>query len=250
MDGILLIDKPEGWTSHDVVAKVRGILRQQVDSEQFTVDSGSLKTNNYKLKTPKVGHTGTLDPMATGLLILVLGSYTKRAAEFSKLDKVYEAELTLGAVSSTGDSEGEITQKSDEQLSLQEIELALRQFTGKIQQIPHIYSAIKVDGKRAYKMARAGQEVKLEPREVTVYSLQLIDYSYPKLKFIAKVSSGTYIRSLAEDIGQALGTGAYLSALRRTQVGQFDIKDALGLDKINPDNIANYIFHGTTSRDT
>jgi tRNA pseudouridine55 synthase len=219
MDGILLVDKPVGWTSHDIVAKVRGIIKAETG------------------KKVKVGHTGTLDPMATGLLALVVGGYTKRAGEFSKLDKTYEAELTLGAVSSTGDKEGEITQKSDKKPSLQQIEQALSQFAGKIQQTPHIYSAIKVDGKRAYKMARAGQEVKLEPREVTVYSLQLIDYSYPKLKFIAKVSSGTYIRSLAEDIGKILGTGAYLSALRRTQVGKLEIKKAISLSDIDPSTL-------------
>lgn len=215
MDGILLVDKPVGWTSHDVVAKVRSILKSETGQKI------------------KVGHTGTLDPAATGLLILVVGNYTKRAGEFSKLDKIYQAELTLGAVSTTGDKEGEISNKSDKQPLLEEIEHALSQFKGKIQQSPHKYSAIKVDGKRAYKAARAGQEIKLEPREVTIYEITDIKYDYPKLKFTTKVSSGTYIRSLAEDIGEALGTGAYLSALRRTQVGNFKIEEALEIDKIN-----------------
>lgn len=233
MDGILLVDKPEGWTSHDVVAKVRSILRQQVDSGQMTVDSKGLKTTNYKLKTPKVGHTGTLDPFATGLLILVLGSYTKRAAEFSKLDKTYEAELTLGKTSTTGDREGEITEKSDKKPTLQQVEQILRQFTGEIQQTPHRYSAIKVDGKRAYKAARAGREVSLEPRAVTIYEITDVKYAYPRLNFTAKVSSGTYIRSLAEDIGQKLGTGAYLSGLRRTSVDSFKLSDSSPIDRAN-----------------
>jgi tRNA pseudouridine55 synthase len=223
MEGILLVDKPMGWTSHDVVAKLRSVIKTQTGQKI------------------KIGHTGTLDPMATGLLVLVVGSYTKRAGEFSKLDKVYEAELTLGATSTTGDKEGEITQKSDEKPDLQQIEKALSQFTGKIQQTPHKYSAIKVDGKRAYKSARAGQEVKIEPREVTIYEITDVNYDYPKLTFTTKVSSGTYIRSLAEDIGEKLGTGAYLSALRRTQVGDFDIKNALILDQLEITNLGNHI---------
>jgi tRNA pseudouridine55 synthase len=223
MDGVLLVDKPAGWTSHDVVAKVRGIIKAET---------------GHRIK---VGHSGTLDPMATGLLVLVLGSYTKRAGEFSKLNKTYEAELTLGAESSTGDKEGKITQKTDKKPTLRQIEQTLSQFKGKVQQTPHAFSAIKVDGKRAYKMARAGQEVKLEPREVTIYEITDVRYDYPKLKLTAKVSSGTYIRSLAEDIGAKLGTGAYLFALRRTSVGEFDIKDAMSLDEIKPDNVANHI---------
>jgi tRNA pseudouridine55 synthase len=215
VDGILLVDKPTGWTSHDVVAKLRGIIKAETGQKV------------------KVGHTGTLDPMATGLLVLVLGSYTKRAGEYNKLDKVYEAELTLGAISSTGDKEGEIIQKSTKKPTLQQTEQALGQFKGKIQQTPHKYSAIKIDGKRAYKMARAGQEVKLEPREVTIHEITDVNYDYPTLKFTAKVSSGTYIRSLAEDIGEALGTGAYLSALCRTQVGEFGTKRTLKIDDIS-----------------
>jgi tRNA pseudouridine55 synthase len=219
MDGILLIDKPEGWTSHDVVAKVRSILKAQTGQKV------------------KVGHTGTLDPMATGLLILVIGSYTKRAAEFSKLDKVYEAELTLGAVSTTGDKEGEITQKSDQKPDQPQIEQVLSRFTGEIQQTPHIFSAIKVDGKRAYELARKNQAVKLEPRAVTIHEITEVKYDYPKLEFTAKASSGTYIRSLAEDIGEALGTGAYLSALRRTKVGDYGVENALSLEQVSPEAI-------------
>ncbi len=215
----MLVDKPAGWTSHDIVAKVRSLIK---------------KETGQKIK---VGHTGTLDPMATGLLILVIGSYTKRAGEFSKLDKIYEAELTLGAMSTTGDKEGEVTKKSDEKPTLQQIEQALSQFKGKIQQIPHIYSAIKVDGKRAYKLVRAGQEVKIEPRVVTVHGITDVKYDYPNLKLTVKVSSGTYIRSLAEDIGEVLVTGAYLSSLRRISVGEYKSSDAQQIDKINLNGI-------------
>ena len=212
MDGLLLIDKPAGWTSHDVVARIRSVIRTQTGQKT------------------KVGHTGTLDPFATGLLVLVVGGYTKKAGEFSKLDKTYDAEITLGATSSTGDIEGEITPKSGQVPSKVALQAILSRFEGEISQIPHKYSAVKVGGQRAYKMARAGKEVKLEPREVTIYSFELLSYEYPKVKIRTKVSSGTYIRSLAEDIGEALGTGAYLSALRRTTVGNYRIVDALGID--------------------
>jgi tRNA pseudouridine55 synthase len=223
MDGYLLVDKPAGWTSHDVVAKVRNILKNE---------------SGHKVK---VGHTGTLDPFATGLLILMVGSYTKRAAEFSKLDKTYEAEVTLGSVSTTGDPEGEITQKFDKVPTQEEINKVLEGFTGEIEQTPHKFSAMKIDGQRAYKLAREGKEVKLEPRKVTVYSIKEVGYNYPKLKFTAEVSSGTYIRSLAEDIGENLGTGAYLSSLRRTKVGKYEVRDAKTIDKYTNYDIINNV---------
>jgi len=223
MNGILLVDKPEGWTSHDVVAKVRGIIKANTGQKV------------------KVGHTGTLDPMATGLLVLVLGSYTKRAGEFSKLDKVYEAELTLGVTSPTGDKEGELTETSDEQPEKTTAEAVLGRFEGEILQKPHIYSAVKINGQRAYKAARAGKTVEIEPRKVTISQLLITSYQYPKLKITCKVSSGTYIRSLAEDIGQALGTGAYLSALRRTQVGSLVVSEALKLEALSNENIAKHL---------
>ncbi len=265
MDGLLLIDKPSGWTSFDVVAKIRGILRSQ-----------AALTSKIK-----VGHTGTLDPLATGLLVLLIGSYTKRASEFSKLDKTYEVTMKLGETSTTGDEEGTKTQVTDildlpkappspDQLTsadsvLPSFDVAKatspsvkplstradlpweRAILGKASkqptesdiknaiaffihteymQVPHAFSAIKVGGQRAYKLARAGKEVKLEPRKVKVYSIQLTAYSYPEVKFTTEVSSGTYIRSLVEDIGKALGTGAYMSDLRRTQVGDFKVKDS------------------------
>lgn len=212
MDGILLVDKPAGWTSHDVVAKVRSILKQETGQKV------------------KVGHTGTLDPAATGLLVLVLGSYTKRAGEFSQLDKVYEAEITLGATSTTGDKEGELTITSDKQPEKTAVDAILGRFEGEILQRPHKYSAVKIDGQRAYKAARAGKTVEIESRKVKIYEITDVKYAYPKLSFTCKVSSGTYIRSLAEDIGEALGTGAYLSALKRTKVGSFSLEEAQKVD--------------------
>ncbi len=220
VEGILLIDKPSGWTSHDVVAKTRRILGE--------------KTHNKKIK---VGHTGTLDPMATGLLILVIGGYTKRAGEFSKLDKTYEAELTLGSVSDTGDGDGKISHVSDLKPSQKQIEEAINSFIGEIKQIPPAYSAIKVDGQRSYKAARAGKPIQLEPRVVNIYSIDDVTYEYPKLSFSVSVSSGTYVRSLASDIGAKLGSGAYLSSLRRIKVGEFDVKDAKLLTKLTTNDI-------------
>jgi tRNA pseudouridine55 synthase len=219
LDGILLIDKPAGWTSHDVVAKIRSLLKKETGQKV------------------KVGHAGTLDPAAMGLLVILVGSYCKRAGEFSKLDKTYEAELILGKVSTTGDSEGEITEKSAKKPSKEAIEQVLNGFTGEIQQTPHKFSAMKVGGQRAYKLARAGKEVVLEPRKVTIHGIEDVKYIYPKLNFTTEVSSGTYIRSLAEDIGEKLGTGAYLSALRRTKIGNFDIKDSKTLTGIEIDKL-------------
>jgi tRNA pseudouridine55 synthase len=215
VNGILLVDKPAGWTSHDVVAKVRGIIK-----------AGS----GQKIKT---GHTGTLDPSATGLMVIVLGSFTKRASEFSKMNKTYEAELTLGAVSTTGDSEGEILKKSTQKPLLTEIEHVMNKFIGEIDQVPPIFSAIKVGGQRSYKLARQGKELALEPRQITIHAIENVKYDYPKISFTTFVSSGTYIRSLAEDIGKELGTGAYLSSLRRTKVGKFKIENALKIDSLS-----------------
>jgi tRNA pseudouridine55 synthase len=225
MDGILLVDKPEGWTSHDAVAKVRRIIKSGTGQKA------------------KVGHTGTLDPMATGLLILVLGSYTKKAGEFSKLDKVYEAELTLGATSSTGDREGQITQKSTQKPTELAVKAALSTFLGEIWQTPPAHSAIKIGGQRAYKAARAGKTVEIEPRKVMIYEITDVRYSYPKLSFTVKVSSGTYIRSLAADIGQKLGTGAYLSSLRRTQVGTFTVSKVISLDSFDYSKMTKHLVN-------
>ncbi len=227
MQGILLVDKPKGWTSFDVVNYVRKIVATH---------------EGKKPKNCKVGHTGTLDPAATGLLVLLVGKeYTKRAPELTKLDKTYEVSVKLGEVSTTGDQEGEITPyapNGDEftpikQPSQDEVERVLQQFTGEIVQVPPSFSAIKINGKRAYELARKGQEVKLEPRKATIYDIRDVEYAYPTMRFTCDVSSGTYIRSLVEDIGQALNTGAYMSDLRRTKVGDFSILDTFQVENID-----------------
>jgi tRNA pseudouridine55 synthase len=225
MDGILLIDKPSGWTSFDVVAKVRGIVRRETGQ-----------------KRPKVGHTGTLDPLATGLLVLVLGKYTKRVPELSKADKSYEVTMKLGEISTTGDEEGEKSPVSDKKPLKEEVLAALQQFVGEIDQIPPAYSAVKVGGQRAYKLARAGKKVEIEPRKVKIYTIELTAYDYPEVKFTTKVSSGTYIRTLAEDIGKVLGTGAYMTALRRTEVGKFSLPKAITPDRLSEAPLYKHIF--------
>lgn len=218
-DGILLVDKPTGWTSFDVVAKIRGQIRAGYR------ERGEKPTKRQQ----RVGHTGTLDPFATGLLIILLGDATKRSDEFLKLDKVYEATIRLGGISTTGDPEGEISSYEgtrDAVPSFEEVERALSHFRGQIRQKPPIFSAIKIDGKRAYKLARDGKSVEMPERDVTIHELEILDYTYPELRIRTHVSSGTYIRSLAVDIGEAMGTGAYCSQLRRTAVGNWSIDDA------------------------
>jgi tRNA pseudouridine55 synthase len=213
--GFLLIDKPAGMSSFGVVARVRRQLSQQAG------------------KKVKVGHTGTLDPFATGLMIIVVGEYCKRAGEFSKLDKSYEATMHLGEISSTGDPEGEITPVNDMQPTKEAVMAALVPLRGEIQQTPPIYSAIKINGQRAYKLAREGKTIDMPTRTVTVYSLELTAYTYPMVTISCHVSSGTYIRTLAQDIGETLGTGAYTTALRRTTVGKWSLDGAL-----DPENVS------------
>ncbi|HSE29035.1 MAG TPA: tRNA pseudouridine(55) synthase TruB [Candidatus Saccharimonadales bacterium] len=206
--GIILIDKPSGMTSFGVVARVRRRLSEVAG------------------KKVKVGHTGTLDPFATGLMIIVAGKYTKRAGDFSKLDKTYDATIILGKTSTTGDPEGEISEISNKEPSLQEVKTVLAKFTGEIEQTPPIYSAIKINGQRAYNLARKGVQVDMPVRKVKVYNLDLVEYNYPEMKIRTHVSSGTYIRTLTQDIGGVLQTGAYTSELRRTVVGKFKIEQA------------------------
>ncbi len=210
MDGLLLVNKPKGITSFDVIRQLRRATGVR-----------------------KIGHAGTLDPLASGLMLVLFGSGCKQAPTFSKLNKTYQAEITLGWNSSTGDAEGDLTEIGTRKPGLGEIKEVLKQFVGQIEQTPSIYSAIKVQGKEAYKYARQGQAVEVPKRTVTIYSLQITDYSYPILKLEAKVSSGTYIRSLSEDIGKKFGTGAYLSGLVRTEVGQYGLDQAEDLDKID-----------------
>jgi tRNA pseudouridine55 synthase len=207
-DGIILIDKPADMTSFGVVARVRRVLTQQAN------------------KRVKVGHTGTLDPFATGLMILCVGKETKNAMTYTKLDKVYEATIRLGQTSSTGDPEGEITEVSSTIPTREQIDEAIKPFIGDIKQTPPIFSALKINGVRAYKLARKGENVEIPERTVTIHSLEIINYTYPELKIRVHVSSGTYIRSLASDIGLKLGTGAYCTELRRTSISQWNVTDA------------------------
>ena len=270
MDGYLLIDKPEGISSFGVVAKVRRILseaqavalnsshldaaqgssEERVKSRNTTLDerqsvaddamrqkpasvAGSAGKQGKEVRRVKVGDCGTLDPAATGLMILVVGKYTKKAQEFTKMDKTYEAEITLGQTSTTADKEGELSKVSDQRPDMAESQEVLNTFIGQIEQTPPAFSAVKVDGKRAYKLAREGKEVKIEPRKVTVYKIEDVKYDYPRLQFNVSVSSGTYIRSLAEDIGKKLSTGAYLSNLRRVSIDKYQLEDAQNLDSID-----------------
>lgn len=208
MEEIIFVDKPSGMSSFGAVARVRRLLSER---------------EGHKVK---VGHTGTLDPFATGLLILLAGKATKKAPELTKLDKVYEATIRLGATSSTGDPEGEITITDKKpKISREKIIKTLAQFVGEIEQTPPAFSAIKINGQRAYKLARAGKAVEIPKRKVTIYELELLDYTSPFLKIRTHVSSGTYIRTLAEDIGEALGCGAYTTELRRTKIADYDIAE-------------------------
>jgi tRNA pseudouridine55 synthase len=213
MQGVLLVDKPLGWTSFDVVNYIR---------KQVAVIEGK------KPKNTKVGHTGTLDPLATGLLVLLIGKdYTRRATDLTKLDKTYEVTMKLGEISTTDDAEGERQFVSDVRPALSDVEAVLTRFTGELMQTPPAFSAMKVNGQRAYKLARAGKQVELEARPVRIYRNELTAYEYPFVRFTSDVGSGTYIRSLVKDLGTALGTGAYMSDLRRTRVGDFNIREAV-----------------------
>lgn len=215
MQGLLLIDKPSGISSFGVVALVRKAITQETG------------------KKIKVGHTGTLDPLATGLLVLAIGKYTKLAPQIIKHDKTYDVTMRLGQKTSTADSEGKITDVSKSKPPQKAIEAVLNDLQGEILQTPPAFSAIKVGGQRAYKLAREGKKVELKPRKVRIITNQLIVYKYPLVNFKTEVSSGTYIRSLVEDIGEYLGVGAYMSQLRRIKVGQFDIGQTIQTDRIS-----------------
>ena len=206
--GIYLVNKPRGRSSFSMVAQVRRL-------------SG----------IKKVGHAGTLDPQAEGLLIVLVGKeYTKQSDKFLKLDKTYEFEIKLGQNSTTGDEEGTKTTISAQKPTKKAILSTIETFEGEIDQVPPQHSAIKIDGVRAYKSARKGEKVDIQPRKVTINSLKLLDYNYPLLDLEADVSSGTYIRSLAEDIGKDLQTGGYCTKIVRTRIGEYDLKNAITLD--------------------
>jgi tRNA pseudouridine55 synthase len=224
IDGILNIHKASGMTSHDVVARLRKLLRQK-----------------------RVGHTGTLDPMATGVLPICVGQATRVAEYLSESGKAYQAEITFGTVTDTYDAEGTIIRTSNtDALTLERIENLLPHFLGPQLQVPPLYSAIKIQGQPAYKHARAGEALTIEPRAVEITRLQIVDWQHPKLTLNVECSKGTYIRSLAYDLGEALGWGAYLSALLRTRSGPFSIEQSLTLeqvaDAVEQGQLANYLF--------
>lgn len=216
-DVLLLIDKAADWTSHDVVNRIRRIFN-----------------------TRRVGHAGTLDPFATGLLIVGVGKATKELTALVGLEKMYEATATLGATSTTFDTEGTVTlmdpRLREDDMGIEDIEEAFDQFRGEYTQLAPIFSAKKIKGKKLYDLARAGKATEeMRPSKlVKIKELTIIDYSWPILRFRVTCSSGTYIRSLADDIGRALGCGAYLTALRRLKIGEYDVKDAKTLDQLKP----------------
>jgi len=219
---ILLIDKPKGMTSHDVIDHLR-------------------KVTGVK----RIGHAGTLDPNATGLLIVAIGrESTKRLSGFLKKDKTYEAEIFLGEERDTDDVEGSVREnpflkRVGKKVSSKEVESILKKFLGKQKQIPPSYSAIKINGKKAYQMARAGKDLssKLKERSVMIYSIKVLFFKYPILKIEVKVSSGTYVRALARDIGRSLNTGAYLKNLKRTSIGKYKLADAIKLEDVKKSNL-------------
>lgn len=212
MDRVLLIDKPKGWTSFDVVKKVRGIL-----------------------KIKKVGHAGTLDPLATGLLIVCTGKMTKTIDSIQAQTKEYEVEFRLGATTPSYDAEFPAENIVDARhITQEQVAEAIKAFVGEISQLPPQFSAVKVDGKRAYAAARAGQTVEVKPRTITVYEYELLEFrpaenaesgAWGRARI--RCSKGTYIRSLAHDLGQVLGVGGYILELRRTKIGDYDVRNAI-----------------------
>lgn len=207
---VILIDKPLHWTSFDVVRKLRGLLQIK-----------------------KIGHAGTLDPLATGLLIVCTGKFTKRINEFMAQQKVYTGSITLGAVTPTYDLESKPEQeKPYSHITHEMIDAATQKFIGEIDQFPPIYSAIKKDGVALYELARRGEDVELKSRKITIYQFEITNIALPVVEFKVVCSTGTYIRSLANDFGAALGCGGYLSSLRRTAIGEFNAADAIDMDAL------------------
>ncbi len=229
MEGYLLVDNPEHWTSFDVV----GYVRRKV-----------AKLSGVAPKKIKVGHSGTLDPFATGLLIILVGkAYTTQAASLLKLAKTYQVTMRLDASSTTGDTEGEIIYVTPPESAPNEVEIkaAMRKLTGDIDQVPPAFSAIKINGVRAYKLARSHQSVTIAPRRVTIHALTLTSYDYPEIRFEARVSSGTYIRTLVEDLARSLNRQAYTKELRRTSIDNYSIADAIKVEAINEQNIGSLL---------
>lgn len=211
--GVLLLDKPIGWSSNDALQKVKWLLRAE-----------------------KAGHTGTLDPLATGVLPLCFGAATKFSQLQLDADKTYEAMARLGIKTTTGDAEGEVLQTREVNVTQEDLRRVQPQFTGLIRQVPPMHSALKKDGKALYEYARAGVVVEREAREITIHELNMalapVDTAQPAIKMIVKCSKGTYIRTLGEDVGEALGCGAHLSALRRIETGGFSVQNSVTLEAL------------------
>ncbi len=211
---ILGIDKPLEWTSFDAVKRLRGGLQRRLGLKKF-----------------KVGHAGTLDPLATGVLIVCTGKATRRIEELQNGNKEYIAELRLGATTPSYDLETEVDREFPwEHITREEIEAVLPEFRGRLMQVPPIYSAVKIDGKRAYKFARKGEEVELKAKPLEISEMELMSYDAPTLRIRVVCSKGTYIRALARDIGEKLGCGAHLTGLRRTRVGDVRIEDCMSVE--------------------
>lgn len=221
MDGIIVINKEKEYTSHDVVAKLK-----------------------KKLNISKVGHTGTLDPNATGVLPILIGKGTKFSKYLINHDKIYEVELELGKKTDTADIEGKVIEEEnvDEKYIKENLLQVLESFVGKQEQIPPMYSAIKKNGKKLYEYARAGEKVEIEPRKIEIYKIDLNKYDKNIITFVVSCSKGTYIRSLCEDIAKKLNTVGYMKNLKRLQVGEFNIKDAVYIDKIDLKNVNEHLI--------
>ncbi|HLD70233.1 MAG TPA: tRNA pseudouridine(55) synthase TruB [Candidatus Omnitrophota bacterium] len=215
IEGIVVVNKPPGITSHDVVSFVR-----------------------RKFKMRRVGHAGTLDPMATGVLVVLLGKSTKLFDRFVAFDKAYRATLTLGMTTTTADIQGEVTGRLPyDQVSSDQVKEVFKRFVGQIQQIPPMVSAVKQNGERLYKLARRGLNIERTPRNIRIDSLQLVDFLTPEVKFYVECSKGTYVRQLAQDVGEVLGCGACISQIERTKVGPFVLPEAVTLEELNESHI-------------
>ncbi len=215
LEGIVVVNKPQGLTSHDVVDKAR---------------------KRFGMK--RIGHAGTLDPLATGVLVLLIGKGTKLFSKFEAFDKAYKATVILGTKTSTADIQGEVLeQRPFEDLTRQQVEAVLPHFVGEIEQVPPMVSAIKFKGKKLYELARKGIEVQRQPRKIVIRKLDLEDFDLPRIRIYLECSKGTYVRQLAEDIGSRLGTVACIAEIQRTQVGPFHIRDAVNLEDLSPEHV-------------
>ncbi len=227
-EGLLLIDKPIGWTSFDVVNKVRSIIAREA---------------GLPARRVKVGHTGTLDPAASGLLVICVGKkYTSQSARLTASDKQYLFTARFGGESSTGDLEGQISPFDGPKPSLENLKEALRKHQGLIWQTPPRYSAIKIAGQRAYQRARKGQEFQIPKREVEIQKIELVDYQYPDFTVRCRVSKGTYVRTLAEDIAKSLSSRAYLTSLRREELAKYDLQKAISPEDLDIQKIKKWLI--------